>query len=621
MPVDLFPPPRRVEWGRGELRITSGTGVDLGPGVPEAVAVLLIQRVHNHYQVDLVDEAAEQRPERTTTITLTVEAGVAPPQGYRLTIGPSGVRVRGADVDGVWNGAHTLWQLMLQDGLALPHGEVHDWPALAVRGALLDVSRDRTPTLDTLRELVELLSTWKINQVQLYVEHVVASRRHPGAAPPSAPITPAELRELDEICAARNVELVPNQATFGHMWRWLRLPRYRHLAECPDGFEWMGMRTSQPFTLNPSHPGSLDLAADLVAEQRACVRSRRVNVNCDETWDLGQGASAARASAEGTAAVYADYVQRLVARLDAEPDAPLEEVQVWGDVLAHAPEVLAALPPKVTSLVWGYEAERDWGDALQPFVAAGRPFLVCPGTSSWSSIGGRTANMRANVLEAALAAEQHGAAGLLVTDWGDGGHWQQYPVRLPGLLMAACQAWSPGAHINLAAGLATTAFGDPSGDAGALLCELGEVVVPVVNGSLLWWAFAAGEQALVDDPGKVALALDLAERADDLAGRARRLELGVAHAAQLRAELELTARHLALGARRLAVLCGDRPPSGSAALDGVLDELVDDVTAAWRFRDRSDGLADSVAKLRGEQPLHELLDAEGTLRVVRRLLR
>ncbi len=603
VPAILLPPPRRVSWGRDRLHLSSGAAVVIGPGVPEAVARLLIQRVHNHYQVDFVDDLGA----RTTTITLAIEAGAAPAQGYRLTIGADGVHIVGADVDGVCNGAHTLWQLMSQEGLTVPHGEVHDWPALAMRGVMLDISRDRTPTLDTLYELVELVSTWKINQLQLYTEHTFAYRNHPAATLARQPITGAELRDLDDYCAARNIELVPNQATFGHMWRWLRLPEYRHLAECPDGFDWMLGRTSQPFSLAPLHPGSLDLAADLVGEQQQFVRSRRVNVNCDETWDVGQGASAEASRQTGAAAVYADYLSALVDRVDAD------EVQFWGDVLGHSPQLVADLPERAVPLLWQYEASANWDERIGVLSGSNRRFVVCPGTSSWSSIGGRVANMRANVLEAALAAERHGAAGMLVADWGDGGHWQQYPVRLPGLLMAACQAWSPGVPVDLAAGLDATAFFDPLGLTGALLCELGEVVAPVVNGSLLWWSYAA-KGALVDEPGRAAQALDLAERADHLATRAARLEPNVRHADRLRGEVELAALMLAEGGRRLAAMCG-------TGTFGALDELIERYTVAWNLRDRPDGLDDSTAKLRGEQPLHELLDPVSTERLLRRFVR
>lgn len=41
---------------------------------------------------------------------------------------------------------------------------------LEIRGVMLDISRDKVPTLKTLFEIVDLLSLLKINHLQLYVE-------------------------------------------------------------------------------------------------------------------------------------------------------------------------------------------------------------------------------------------------------------------------------------------------------------------------------------------------------------------------------------------------------------------------------------------------------------------
>ena len=43
---------------------------------------------------------------------------------------------------------------------------------------MLDVSRDKVPTMATLRAIVERLASWKVNQLQLYSEHTFAYRDH-----------------------------------------------------------------------------------------------------------------------------------------------------------------------------------------------------------------------------------------------------------------------------------------------------------------------------------------------------------------------------------------------------------------------------------------------------------
>ena len=43
---------------------------------------------------------------------------------------------------------------------------------------MLDVARDRVPTIETLFALVDRLAGWKLNQLQLYMEHTFAYAGH-----------------------------------------------------------------------------------------------------------------------------------------------------------------------------------------------------------------------------------------------------------------------------------------------------------------------------------------------------------------------------------------------------------------------------------------------------------
>ena len=115
----------------------------------------------------------------------------------------------------------------------LPVGVIRDHPDLPVRAVMLDVSRDKVPTMATLRDLIDRLASWKVNQVQLYSEHTFAYRNHPDVHAAASPFTPDEIRELDAFCRARHIELVPNQNCLGHMNRWLATSSTAHSRSRP----------------------------------------------------------------------------------------------------------------------------------------------------------------------------------------------------------------------------------------------------------------------------------------------------------------------------------------------------------------------------------------------------
>src|ERR1700722_1905608 len=98
----------------------------------------------------------------------------------------------------------------------------------------------------------------------------------------------------------------------------------------------------------------------------------------------------------------------------------------WGDIIIHQPDLIGELPNDVIALEWGYEADHPFDKEGKCFADAGVPYYVCPGTSGWCSIAGRTDNAMCNLKSAAENGLRHGAVGYLNTDWGDHGHLQYW---------------------------------------------------------------------------------------------------------------------------------------------------------------------------------------------------
>lgn len=165
-------------------------------------------------------------------------AGKLVDQIYQLEIGNDGITIRSAGQPGIWYGVCTLIQIISQAGRRLPLLSINDSPDFERRGVMLDISRDKVPTMDTLYALIDRLASWKINEVQLYMEHTFAYRGHETVWAKASPLTGQEIMELDQFCQQRYIDLVPNQNSFGHMHRWLRHDRYRPLAEVPEGLDW-----------------------------------------------------------------------------------------------------------------------------------------------------------------------------------------------------------------------------------------------------------------------------------------------------------------------------------------------------------------------------------------------
>ncbi|HLI73524.1 MAG TPA: family 20 glycosylhydrolase, partial [Acidimicrobiales bacterium] len=468
-----------------------------------------------------------------------------------------------------------------------------------VRAVMIDISRDRVPTVDTVRALVDRLAGWKLNQLQLYTEHTYAYRGHEEVWREADPYTADDLGALDAHCRSRGVELVANQNTLGHFERWLRHDRYRPLAIAPDGFDWVFGIRRPPMTLDPAKPGSFELVSDLLEQLVGALGGDRLHVGLDEPWELDR-------SRHGEWSAW-------LGRLRALPALAHKELLVWGDVPAVHPELLGALPDGVTVCEWGYEDNHPFDERCARLAQAGVPFWVCPGTSSWLSIAGRVDNMIGNIRAASAAGAAHGAEGLLVTDWGDMGHHQQPPASDPGFAVAACVSWCAGANdqidpVSLAALLDAHRYDDPAGETGAAVVALGRVNTMVVPRPPNMSAFALNVllpqwpvgQALTSglDPGDLDAVLGLLDDTDGALARARPrahdgawvLDEARAMAALLR--LSATDAQLRLaGDGTLGSVSG----TDRRQLAHQLDDVVAEHRRLWALRYRPGGMSDSVA--------------------------
>jgi len=410
------------------------------------------------------------------TPALTFEAAEGAAGAYRLTAGPNGISVTAGDAEGRWNAMMTLRQVLRQtDGSGtLPALSVEDAPVFAVRGVMLDISRTRIPTLATIRRLIDLWSELKVNQVQLYTEHTFAYEGHDAVWKDASPYTGADIEAIDAYCRDRGIELVPNQNSFGHMERWFRHPEYEKYTESPEGFEdpW-GVYRDVPTTLDLSKPESLVFLESLFDQLLPHFSSRRFNIGGDEPFDLGKGSNRERCERDGVGKVYLDFLKRIIAAVQKRDRVP----QFWADILLNYPELLPEVPRDVEVMNWGYEADHPFEAETAVLAETDRRFHVCPGTSAWNSLTGRWTNARTNIRSAAHWGRVRGAEGLLVTDWGDNGHKQQYVVSAPGWFAAAAAAWNgpSGADEDIRTALQIHLFGNPGGSEADGLLALGDL--------------------------------------------------------------------------------------------------------------------------------------------------
>lgn len=465
----LLPRPKQLHTTGETFRITPETRLVL---TPDARSELLCARL---LQNDLARFAGLSLQiicgtPREGDIVLAANSGSS--EKYSLTITDCSVQVKAsAGTPGLFYGVQTLRQIVRQSGAMLPGLSITDEPVFAHRGFYHDATRGRTPTLAWLKHLADEACFYKLNQLQLYVEHTYLFRDLTELWGAGEPLTAEEIMELDDYCAQRHIELVPSLSSFGHLFELLNTKSWCHLCELPQAGS---MDSTMPYrmahhTLNISDPAALTLVEGMLREFMPLFRCRRFNICADETFDLGRGRGKQAMEAVGEGNYYIGFVEKLCRIISESGRQPM----FWGDIVVMHPEALKRLPQGSVCLNWGYSPEVT-EDAARALAAAGAVQYVCPGVSGWNRMMNRIPDSYKNIARMAAYGRTYGAIGLLNTDWGDYGHINDPRFSLPGMIMGAHCSWSAEElpQEELYEAISRIAYLDRSGQTVGLLAQL-----------------------------------------------------------------------------------------------------------------------------------------------------
>lgn len=360
-------------------------------------------------------------------------------EAYRLTVRPNKITIAACSNRGFLYGVATLIQLCKISRAKIECVDIDDEPSYSNRGYMLDVSRGRVPTMDSLKALVDRLALYKINQLQLYMENCLRLDGFEEIWSQTDPFTPEEILNLDRYCNIRGIELVPCIASFGHLYDLFRSESFRKYSE-------MDTMIGEPFTwyhrmryhiINMSDPESFTLITGILDQYMPLFRSDKINICCDEAFDLGKGKSASMTKEMVYGERYLSYVNRLVEYLQNKG----KKVMIWGDIVQNHHEHMGKLNTQVTCLNWYY----DYGvkeETVKIFSDNGLKQYVCPSVSGYSRLVNAYDMSFTNIREMAKLGNQYHVEGFLNTDWGDSGHINMPALAIPGMIYGASQSWN-----------------------------------------------------------------------------------------------------------------------------------------------------------------------------------
>ena len=354
-------------------------------------------------------------------------------EGYMIHGSSAGLTVVGDSGAGVFYGAQTVKQLVVGDGASavLHAATIRDWPAMKYRGLDDDLSRGPITTLEFEKHMIRTIAAYKVNLYSPYFEHTQKYASNPLMGPPGS-VTAEEARELVAYAKLYHITIIPEQEAFGHLHNSLTWEEYQPLAETPHGA-----------VLAPGQTGSIALIKQMFTELAAIYPGPFLHIGADETVDLGLGQTKPAVDSLGLAAVYLDFMQRIVTALK-----PLNrKILFWGDIAQDAPDLLKELPrsfkESTIAVAWVYSVEPKYDKYLTPFTKAGFETWVAPSVVNYRRVYPDNNLALPNIQRFTADGQRLGATGQLNTIWNDDGEGL-FNQDWYGILFGAAAAWQKG---------------------------------------------------------------------------------------------------------------------------------------------------------------------------------
>jgi hypothetical protein len=355
----------------------------------------------------------------------------APPnldmEGYVLVVNANEVLVAGKSAAGTFYGLQTLKQLVRGEGsnAFIPAVEIVDWPAMRWRGVSDDISRGPVPTVEYIKRQLRTFASFKLNMHSFYMEQVLDSRISPLISPAGGSLTRDEIPELVAYARRYHIELVPEQQTFGHLHKALKLEKYNELAETPYGD-----------VLSPEQEGSYKLIAAWYRELNELFPGKFFHIGADETFELGEGQSREAARARGVGAIYFEHLNRV-----REVLKPYDRrLMFWGDIALNHPDLIGSIPKDMIVMNWDYAPKDDYLPRIKPFKDAGLEQFVCPGVHNWNQIFPNLDAAFKNIANFVRDGQTSGALGTMNTSWDDDGE-SLFEMTWHGIVLGAAASW------------------------------------------------------------------------------------------------------------------------------------------------------------------------------------
>ncbi len=427
--VCLCPAPRAISYKAGAVEITRKASF----ATSEKDDSYLLEQINEElalYSGKALQPNKEGDVLKDISAKLGKDVTVHGPEGYHLEVLDDAIAIAANEPAGLFYGVQLLYQLLIEEGtrLVVPRVTVDDHPKMAIRGLSQDISRGQSPSVEAVKRHIKLMSRFRLNMYQFYIEDMFAFAKYPQIGERRGPLKASDVKEIEALARQYHVEVVPIFQNLSHMENMLLDPEIKKLGEFPGAG-----------CLDLSNPRIYDFLRDLFAEIATAFSSTMFHIGCDESWDVGTYKAREFIEKKGMGKALLDHYLWVIDELKKHGK---KTFFLYHDISFKYDEVLKGLPKENAVIVfWEYSVRDDWPD-IDRIASFKVPFVVSSSVLSWMAPFPditRAFFSNRKLIDNGL---RKGAIGQINSAWGDCGQENFHENNLPCFCFSSAYSWN-----------------------------------------------------------------------------------------------------------------------------------------------------------------------------------
>ena len=454
----LLPVPQTIKWGKNTFALTGAkvlVSSDLLQREEKSIA-RFIEFVKHRTGISLSIVYSED-PKVNFIQLVSVQPGSVLPsvnekpgvqsrEAYKLTVTTNKVLVNANSDAALCYALQTLRQLITGEGsnTHIHEVEIEDYPTFAYRGVMMDFSHGALLNEQEIRNQIDFLARWKINQYYFYNEISIELKGYP-LINYNACYTQEQIKRIIAYGRERHIDVIPFVNFYGHLHELLRVEKYAGLGIGRYGHD-----------LDPADPGVQTLLKDWIKQYADLFPSPFIHIGFDETWETER-----LVIADSTIKPKELYIKQITFVANTLREYG-KTVMAWTDITYNHPEIMSKFPKDLIPVIWEYSDEpgsvSKW---LGPIQKNKLPFFIQSAVDNWGNVY-TAANYTFDNIEICLkASRDEKAIGYITSVWtdpvqtlqrnswlfmayGTAGAWQSEPMERNEFMNKYCQIMYPG---------------------------------------------------------------------------------------------------------------------------------------------------------------------------------